>query len=80
MRLNPRREGQRLSQVFVEHVREARAQQKLTQGQLAARAKLSRVYVNMLENGRASPTLATVGAIATALGLHASDMLIEAPF
>jgi len=45
----------------------------LTQGELAARASYSAVYVSMLERGRRLPLPATVGLLATALNLAPPD-------
>lgn len=54
-------------------VREARSSAGLTQEALAARAGLHRTYVSLLERGRRSPTIATLDAVARALGLESAE-------
>jgi transcriptional regulator with XRE-family HTH domain len=47
----------------------------LSQYALAARAGISREYVNKLEGGRYDPTIGTLGRLAKALGVHLFDLL-----
>ena len=56
------------------NVRRARIEMGLTQEELAARAGTSQFYVSSLEAGRRNPTLETVHALATGLGL--ADWLV----
>ena len=60
-RMTPRQFGRRLKAL-----REAHG---MSQAALAARAGLTREYVNKLEAGRYDPTLGTLGALAKALGV-----------
>ena len=57
-----------LAKAFGQVAREARIQIGLTQEALAHRARLHRTYIGDLENGRKSPTLDVVEALASALG------------
>ena len=57
----PRRLGNR--------IRKLRSQAGLTQAQLADRAGLSDEFMSRLERGKKSPSLATAGRIAEALGV-----------
>jgi transcriptional regulator with XRE-family HTH domain len=51
---------------WVKALREARG---VSQAALAARAGLTREYVNKLEAGKYDPTLSTLGVLAKALGV-----------
>jgi transcriptional regulator with XRE-family HTH domain len=51
-------------------VREARLAKGMSQEALAAEAGLHRTYISLLERGRRSPTVNTLGRISTALGLQ----------
>ena len=52
-----------------------REQRGMTQGELAAKAKLSREYVLRLEAARQDPTLSTLEALAKALGVPVRELL-----
>ena len=52
-----------------------REKRGMTQGELAAKAKLSREYVVRLEAARQDPTLSTLEALAKALGVPVTDLL-----
>ncbi len=56
-----------LTRAFGQVVREERLRAKLSQEQLAFRAKIHPTYVSQLERGLKSPTLEVVAAIAKAL-------------
>jgi len=68
-------QSSRLNSAFGQVIRDARAKAGWTQEQLAHRASLHRTYVGDLENGRKSPTLAVVDALATALGVKAHELI-----
>lgn len=59
-------------------IRKAREEAGLTQGELAERADLSRVYVTLLENGKKMPSIEVFGRVAGALGIKASRLLARA--
>jgi transcriptional regulator with XRE-family HTH domain len=56
-------------------VRDARKKAKLSQEGLAELAGLHRTYVSLLERSRRSPTLATLEAIARALGMTPATLI-----
>lgn len=56
-------------------VRAARKKVKLSQEALAELAGLHRTYVSLLERSRRSPTLATLEAIARALGMTPAKLI-----
>ena len=56
---------------------EARLAQGLSQEQLAAQAGVTREYISKLENGRSSPTVDTLLAICSALGIKASQIIAK---
>lgn len=56
-------------------LRDARARAGLTQEQLADRAGVATEHLQRLERGVGNPTLATVYAIADALGCDVRDLL-----
>ena len=60
---------------FGETLREARRRAGLTQTALAVLAGLTQQYVARIEAGQINPTLATIAAIARALGMSMSDLL-----
>jgi transcriptional regulator with XRE-family HTH domain len=62
---------------FATNLSVVREQRKLTQKALAAKADLTVSYVSMLENGRRSPPLDTLDAIAKALGTTAVKLIGE---
>lgn len=67
-----------LARAFGDVVREARLAAGWTQEELAHRAGVHRTYVGDLENGRKSPTLDVVEAIASALGILAHKLIEDA--
>ncbi|MGH2680369.1 MAG: helix-turn-helix domain-containing protein [Actinomycetota bacterium] len=69
--------GRELGRAFGQVVRDRRLRAKLSQEALAERAELTRNYVSDLERGLKSPTLASVEALANALGSQPS-LLIRA--
>ena len=60
---------------FARRLREARAAAALTQAALAARAKLARPYITMLEAGVREPSIVTVVALAKALRVPVGRLL-----
>jgi len=56
-------------------IRQLRTAAGLSQGDLAKRARLSRVYVNRLEAGRQDPSLSTINALARALRISVVELL-----
>ena len=63
----PRQMGQR--------IRRLREERGLSQAALAAKAKITREYVNKLEAGRYDPTLGVVQRLAKALGVSLADLV-----
>lgn len=63
----------RLGQV----IRAMRAEQGLTQEELAERAQLDRVFISMLERGKRRATLESAQALASALGLTFAELAVR---
>lgn len=59
-------------------VRLFRARRRLTQRQFGELVGLKAQHVSDIELGRVNPSLRTLGAMACALGLRASELLAEA--
>jgi transcriptional regulator with XRE-family HTH domain len=59
-------------------IRELRQEQRLSQGELARRARVSRNTVNRIENGHEAPTAPVVARLAEALGV-VPGVLFEEP-
>jgi HTH-type transcriptional repressor of puuD len=57
------------------NMRRCREERGLTQTQLADRAGISHSTISTIENGRSSPTLFTVCALADALGLSVHEYI-----
>jgi transcriptional regulator with XRE-family HTH domain len=58
-------------------IREIRSQRNMSQRQLAAKMAVPRTYISKVENGRATPTLASLERLAAAFSVHVSDLLQE---
>jgi transcriptional regulator with XRE-family HTH domain len=56
-------------------LRKIRKARKLTQGQLAERAGVTREYIARLEAGRYDPTLSTIEKLAKALRVKVNDLV-----
>jgi transcriptional regulator with XRE-family HTH domain len=56
-------------------IRTFREARKMSQGELARRARITREYVNKLEAGRYDPTVGTLTRIAKALGMKVTELL-----
>jgi transcriptional regulator with XRE-family HTH domain len=56
-------------------VRRARRSSGLSTRELAQRASLSQPFLSNIENGRSSPSVATLYKLAAALGISATDLL-----
>lgn len=58
-------------------VRHFRIAAGLSQEELAFRAEMKRSYVSDLERGTRNPSVRALKRLATALGVHPSDLLAE---
>lgn len=67
----------RWEQVVGVNVRKLRLAQKLTQEDLAADSGIDMRYLGGIERGQENPTVAVIGAIAKALGVHPSALFTE---
>lgn len=63
--------------VFGKTLKEVRLRKGWTQEQLGLESGLDRSFLTRLENGKTSPSLDTVMAIAAALGLKLSDLSLK---
>ena len=61
--------------VLADELRKAREAAGLTQEGLAAKAGLSREYINYLERGKREPTLPMFVRVCDAIGVHPPEML-----
>lgn len=62
---------------FGQRVRRERIKQGLSQEALAARARVHRTYIGMIERAEKNITLLNIEKIAQALGLSVADLLEE---
>ena len=69
--LTPRGEGE----VFGAHLRELRTDRRLTQAQLAEKARTSTPFISQLERGVTTPTLGMLLRLADALDTRPSDLI-----
>ncbi|UCB57051.1 MAG: helix-turn-helix transcriptional regulator [Candidatus Omnitrophota bacterium] len=58
-----------------DNIRYYRSEKKLTQAQLAKKAKLSRGYISRVEHGRVNMYLTTLFELAKALGVSCKDLV-----
>jgi len=61
--------------VFAEELRRLRLAAKLTQEQVAARARVSREYVSMLEAGKNIPTIDVFIRLCRAVGMSPAEVI-----
>lgn len=59
------------------NVRRLRIERKLTQEQLAHEAEIDLTYVGGIERCRRNPSVAVLGRIAAALGVHPRELFEE---
>lgn len=64
-------------QIVGANVRRLRTAQGLSQEKLAAASGIDMRYLGGIERGQENPTIAVVGNIARALGVHPSSLLTE---
>ena len=63
-------------EAFALFLKDAREKKNLTQEELAELAELSDRYIRMLEKNTNQPTLSTLDALAKALGMTKSEMIL----
>ena len=61
--------------INVEHMKERRKQNGMTQAQLAERVSLSKDHIWKIEHGRVSPQLSTIAALCLALDTDPNKLL-----
>ena len=66
-----------LSPVFSQLLRQARLKAGMTQDELAARVRLTREYISLLERGKRIPTLYVFIRLSRALGLSPADLIVQ---
>ena len=64
-----------LKDAVATNLRRVRHACKMTQEELAERAKLSQRYVSQIETGAASPTVTVLGRLAEALHVDPSELV-----
>jgi transcriptional regulator with XRE-family HTH domain len=67
----------RLEQVVGANIRRLRKGRGLSQETLAAESGIDMRYLGGIERGQENPSIAVIGNIAKALGVHASTLLLE---
>jgi len=58
-------------------IRDLRSSKRLTLKKLAERTGVSPSMLSLVERGKTSPSIGTLVAISSALGIHMSDLLVE---
>lgn len=66
-----------IREVFARNLRNCRHAAKLSQEELAHRAKIDRTYVSALERSIYAASIDVVDRLATVLGVQASDLLVR---
>jgi transcriptional regulator with XRE-family HTH domain len=64
-----------LKEIMAINLRRVRHEKKITQEELAARAKLSARYVGAIERADVSPSVTVLGQIADALGVEPGELV-----
>jgi transcriptional regulator with XRE-family HTH domain len=64
-----------LTEIVAHNLFAAREERKLTQAELARKARVSVSYISMLERGERTPPLETLEILAKALGMRPLDLL-----
>jgi transcriptional regulator with XRE-family HTH domain len=59
---------------FSRRVRSLRLAARITQNELADRAHVRRVFISLIERGKANPSLVTIALIAAALGCRVTEL------
>jgi transcriptional regulator with XRE-family HTH domain len=73
-----RRRRLEFSDAFAVVLERHRTAKKLSKQALAEKAGLHQTYIGMIESGKSNPSLDTANAIAEALGIPLSTLIIEA--
>ena len=60
---------------FGEALKELRREAELSQDALAEKADLERTFISFMERGERQPTLSTIIALASALGIEADELV-----
>lgn len=69
-------EKQQMTSTFGVNVRRMRQLRKISQETLAQRCGIYRTYLSRIESGRANPSLLVIAALARALEMEPSDLLL----
>lgn len=64
-----------IEMIFGQQLRKIREERKLSQEELAFRAKLDRTYISLLERGKRRPTLNTIFSLAAQLDIKPSELV-----
>ncbi|HWN97191.1 MAG TPA: helix-turn-helix transcriptional regulator [Methylomirabilota bacterium] len=68
----------KFSEHFAQAVEQHRTAEKLSRQALAAKAGLHQTYIGLIERGRSNPSLDAANAIAEALGMPLSKLVMDA--
>lgn len=71
----PRIPSQATRSILADNVRSFRAEQQLSQEELADRCQLHRTYIGSIEREERNATLSTLEVLANALGISVSELL-----
>lgn len=58
-----------------QNLKKIRAEEKMSQGDIARKLGVDRGYISNIENGKKNPTLATIERLANALGISVDELL-----
>ena len=63
--------------IDIEKIKKARKELNKTQAVVAEMANISQTHYSSIENGKESPSIATLARIADALGLSVRDLILD---
>lgn len=69
-------ESRDIARRFGENLRRERLAARLTQEEVAARARLHRTEIGLLERGHRVPRIDTAGKLATVIGVRVEELLV----
>jgi transcriptional regulator with XRE-family HTH domain len=67
----------RWEQIVGTNIRRLRVERDLSQEEVAHRVEIDVSYLGQIERGRRNPTIAVLGRVADALGVHLTALLSE---
>ena len=65
----------KISEQLGKNMKRIRVKKNMSQGDIARALEVDRGYISNIENGKKTPTLATIQKLANALGVSADELL-----